>query len=696
MPSINEIVSQLGMQLDEVNEDGSASFTRLSRNGEKTTGKIDARGLAQKLSGMDVSQLPMSSEAAPLSESGLSFGQQVDFIRAKSSKDKIGFLKEKFGEENVRQIDDQISVRGEDGNWRQGSISDGWKGFAVNMSKSLPAMGGATAGGLLGAGIATGLATGPIGWAALAGSAILGSGIGAAIGEATDIATARALGIRNELDATEVAKEIGNEFLLGLTAEAGSIGLRMTPFLFTKALDKIRGASGELVSGTTAAGILKKFYGVSDSTITTALKEGGDVIRPFMMEDDVWNNAVIAGKTSENVSPIIKKAANIIQDLQENTFNRATSVYGVAENNLLKASAGKTVSVENELRAFFEDLRGRGLVDNEGKFIPPRMMAKGDLASAAELKKAYERFVNFAARTKGQFTVQDILDLEKTFRTWGKVGATDSAAIAESAKAVRNYAVQFKSRFMNPAIKELGGDAAENFFKVQEGYSNYLKTHKSINSLLKAADNKHEQLLPILINDGQLQDNLLKYAQSVGMDASQDLRKLKLINAALELNGKIVAKGGASGVTGIAGTTKDIVASPKFTFLKASDTFRRISSKVNEVSNLTPTMAPQAAGTATSNIFDAAAQALIRMPDKNQERQQLKSKSLDQSRLMELNTMGKASQTIRALNPKQKERLLQVPQMMQQLVAPMQEVQQMYQQMTNQLKQQTASKIKGK
>jgi len=161
---------------------------------------------------IDHSKIEMSSPDYAIRESRLSFLDQYKLARAPTERDQYRFLKEQFGEDRVKlNSNNEIVVKDEEGIWSRAGVNSG-------LTSLLSTEGGSIAGMVAGAKIGAGFGSAVPGVGTLIGAA-LGSGLGGVIGKIATIGDAYAAGIRTELDAQEISKELFKDFVLGASGD---------------------------------------------------------------------------------------------------------------------------------------------------------------------------------------------------------------------------------------------------------------------------------------------------------------------------------------------------------------------------------------------------------------------------------------------------------------------------------------------
>lgn len=707
--SVSEmLLNNMNASVDSVNEDGSIDISRQMSDGSTMKIKADpkqAAQLAAKISGQSLDEsmpLQITSPNAPVNDSGLSFGQQVAFVRAKTKSDKLNYLKEQFGADNVKIVGGEPVIKGEDGNWKRGEMSSGWKGAVAGLTEAVPTIGGAIAGsGLASTAAIAGLGLAsltPLGAAIVAGSAIAGAGLGSVVGKASDIATANALGIRNELDAAEVSKELGHEFLLGAAGEGIGLGLQLTPALFSKAMNKIKNLSvnSPAVRNFMADG-MSITTGLDRPTVNMAINHGDDMKGAIQMEvahDIKKVQGAVVGLSPSEMRVNEMLAENLVKPFKE----AGEELYGekLLEASKLALTKGGKIDVKEPISAMLGQMKNAGILDSKGNLIvKTAQMTESDMVRLNKnFKDFFELVQNRVAKTDGNWTLKELLDFEMQTAKLGKVEqALAGGAEEPSLRFIRELiGGTFKPQVEQKMIAKFG-DGIRDFIKFRGDYSKFLDNMDIISAIpnTQAPKTALAKMFAGQNSSTNIQ-SLLDIGKFVGREDAVNtvLQGLQLEYATQQIAGKLFAKEGASGITGFLGKVKDLAISPRVVAPRLGSFINKITSPSIEqkaVEQLMRSSSPLA------DLIRPASQVEMQVWDKLQGRPA--KQKLDQSRVLELSTMGKAVSTFNSLNEKQKQVLYNSPQLMQQLIAPMAQVKQSYQQTAQVLKQQTAQKIKG-
>jgi len=241
-PSVTEYLrTRFNADVKEVNGDGTFNVVRKDSKGNIYEGKVDARAmLMEELTNrgieVDPSKIPLTSPESPVGESSLPFMTQYNLAKAVTAKDKLNYLSQELGKDNVRILGDgRISVKTEDGIWSEGKTNSA-------LSALVSTEGAAIAGSIAGAKI--GAAAGSVfpGAGTVIGGA-LGAGLGAVVGKLASISDAYRMGIRSDFDAKDIGGELAKDFLFAAAGESivGALAKAPSAVKSAKVMDAFEG-----------------------------------------------------------------------------------------------------------------------------------------------------------------------------------------------------------------------------------------------------------------------------------------------------------------------------------------------------------------------------------------------------------------------------------------------------------------------
>lgn len=379
------IASQLGGTVSGVNDDGSVRFKRMNDLGEEEEKTFDLPAMAQA-QGLDLSSLDVkiNSPQSALEESGLSFREQLQFATIPKASERLTFLKEGFGDENVKMDSERGPVvKGEDGVWRKADA-----GILAGLAAEAPTI----AGGIKGA--ALGSTVGPLG-------TVAGGVIGAGLGKLSTIAAAHTAGIRTESDAEDAIQEAGKEMLDSLIWSGGMVGAGRVLKLAKPALGDVAETIGRMVN-------------VPKDAIVTLLKpENTKRVLQFKKEAVAFERSGARG-----LDPMTKAIGRNLRSLMgsaKRSVNKSFDEFNKAMGtNIQKIPKANILDLQNDLRTTF---RAAGLTDNNGRFLRPNEMREGVqqfiVTSDVNKFKKIQGLVDNAARRGGAMSFEDLRTLRR-------------------------------------------------------------------------------------------------------------------------------------------------------------------------------------------------------------------------------------------------------------------------------------------
>ncbi len=378
---------------------------------------VQKAGMADKI---NIGAIPLSSPERPLRGTGLSYMQQVSMARTHTANDQHQFLKDRFGEGNVKKTASGLSVRGDDGEWHTSEVDSS---TAAIFSKS-----GVIAGSIAGAQLAA--AGGPL-------AMVLGAGVGAAVSSMADISEAYAKGIRTDFDAKEVASEVGTEFLIGMAGEGAGQLLMATPAAMHKVFSKLKATLPENMKGPVAE-IASSMNGVDKDLLQHTMNRPTEVIghqkRFIQWADNVGPDAV--GK----LNPLRTEQMELVTQTVESAGDEMQRAYGSALENIaapvkkggfgvdLIAFDGNKIMTELQ-----QQLAPRGLIDAEGNFIANKAVDAGkhgfSTGDINQLRKFYTAVKGSVEQGKGILPAKEVgnITLEEAHNLMKQANALISA-----------------------------------------------------------------------------------------------------------------------------------------------------------------------------------------------------------------------------------------------------------------------------
>lgn len=485
MPSFSDVISQqFGGDVTGIDtEKGTADISMTLPNGKQQSFTVDYKGMKDALAskiGIDPLKFDISSAEAPVKDSALSFMQQVDFSESKTTNDKANYLASRFGKENIKYNKQTggFSVKGQDGVWRQGDMSQGLKGAAANLvgSAGMSSLGMAV-GAEIGAG--AGSVFSPLGTAV---GAALGAGIGGVVGKLTNIGSAHALGIRTDVDLEEISMELGKEFLYGLAGEGimrgGMAAAKATPAAMNKVVNKIKGS----LPDTPAS----KAFITDTMEMTTGVPSSN---WRFMMD----NPEVTTGLQKEVVQWLDKGAEglnpmhNRMIDHIENAVNKVETAKNFAYSEMNKAltSSGKVINIDAAaLKGQFDQmLFSKGLVDDAGTWLSSGERGLSEILNTADINKIKQIHTQLQRATElgkgvlpssavGRLSAEETLKLVR-----GMDDILDVNIMNAMGGQSRQLISQMRSNVLNSVTDALGNAskaAQESFLKNRKAVSDAL------------------------------------------------------------------------------------------------------------------------------------------------------------------------------------------------------------------------------
>lgn len=401
--------------------------------------------------------IQFGSKASPMEQNALGFRDQMDFVTAQSSSDKARLLREKFGKDAVAYDADsgRFSVRDSEG-WK---VADG--GSLAEIGAERKSIAGALMGGALGSAILPGVGT------------VVGGAVGATAGKALSLLEAEKRGIRTDLDAEEVSKELGKEFILnlafGAAAEGVVAGAKVGGKLLKKAWQRVSKGSTEAVQEVIAA---------VDSTLskTDMIDSMTNIKNPTEVSHyiDKTKDWVRAGGQGEN--PVIREMVDATQEVVTGVRKHEQGVFGKVVKDLEPTMKNEKLDFASGFDAVEQQFKSWNLVDQSGKFVDDaaERVASVTQADASRLKEVWTRIQALKKTSdSGQITGNQYLSMK---------GVLDDLAVQADAFAGTGHATPGLARNIlsvragledtfYTSLKAKNPEAASRFFLANQRYA---------------------------------------------------------------------------------------------------------------------------------------------------------------------------------------------------------------------------------
>lgn len=387
--NVDEFLQSQGLSITGVNPDtGKVSVKNIDPNtGNEKVGSFDPRTFL-KARGMNPDEVNViiNRPTTAIEETGLGFLQQMDILFARTPGEQFQFLQKEFGPNNVQRMEDgKLVVKDSDGVWKSAE-----SGFLAGLAKESPTIGFGIAGTIKGATLGLAL---PIPGGAFVG-AIIGGGVGAAMGKITDIAAAEAAGIRTESDADDALSEVGKEFVdaitwgvafgaAGKTLKLAKQGLKSTFLPLTQAMEDWAQTAAQLT-------------GVNARTYRTLFDP--DLSKRVLAMRNRMVRWVRGGE--QGIDPNTTQQINIVQKTMQQAKVNSSAQFDKFQNALDKEGLLQNTKVDlGVMRTKVDELR-KTLFDPDGPIAPivdPRSLNK--------LKKTFDTIIQ-AGRGKQQKSIE--------------------------------------------------------------------------------------------------------------------------------------------------------------------------------------------------------------------------------------------------------------------------------------------------
>jgi hypothetical protein len=535
------------LTVKEINQDGSFKIERTRSDGTSYEANIDAKkflaeSYASRGEKVDLNTLPTTSPETPVKDSGLSFLQQIQFAESKTTKDKLNFLSQEFGSDNVKYsaADRVFRVRKDDGNWYVGDMSDGFKAVGADLlSQTLP-IAASIKGGAMGAAAAAPVSpvAGPFAPLVVAGGAILGAGVGAMVGKAANIGIAHSMGIRTEADAEAISNELGKEFLYGAAGETAGIALKMTPRLLAKTTEKIKGNLLGPRAKQNLAQTLSSFNKLEVADNLMMIEKGREVL-PHQEKYLKWLDTPEA---SRGVNPVYDEMKNIVQTSVEKAKKGIYKEYGDALEPikpLLKHTKLSNDTIFANRKAMMDIVNvynDAGLIDTTTKEFLPKVDTELAKVISNSSRNKLKEVLNIAKKaTRDENTLEDLAVFIRNVDEVLEVGRPGSRF--EIVDEARKRIVQVRSTLENlleDNLRKVNPRRAEDYVALRKKYAaqrNYLD-----NVLGKVDDDKIQKTMQMLASeDGnqEFKQALRSTLKDGGVNADQVFNELALRRTAI-------------------------------------------------------------------------------------------------------------------------------------------------------------------
>lgn len=353
---LEAFAGQLGATVDTVNPDGSVNL--IMQDGSKQQLDVNGYLKSKNIDPLTV-DIKYNSPTSAKEENALGFMDQMEFIKAGTSKQQFALLQRKYGAENVAkdEIDGTLKVKDQSGLWKKADTS--WYNEVIGgLPGTAASIGGTLAGAKMGAAAGTAIAPG---LGTLAGAiigGILGGATSATLAKYGENKAAEAMGIRTEEDLDQMKDELGREFANSViwdtaTLGAGKVLKSMGPVTKGAIADTL----GALVKGTSGADWRVLMRSADDAVkIKALIKEDADVAAKVLSQ---------GGASIETLLPSTKKISSILSSTIENAKKAAESQYedGLKKLNAAGALEFSHLPITNLRNSLVQDLHKAGLVD---------------------------------------------------------------------------------------------------------------------------------------------------------------------------------------------------------------------------------------------------------------------------------------------------------------------------------------------
>ncbi len=316
----------------------------------------------------------INDKDAAIDDAPMGFLDRIQYEVARKPSDKARFLKEKYGKENVYFEPETKSFKVNDrGAWHNAD--------ATGLSGFLGGEGDVIAGSI--AGGAYGSALGPVG-------TVVGAGVGAAVARFGTMEAAKAAGLRSEEEASEVMKELGSEFLLGMGGEVLGLGLKGGVAFVKSARNSMKNMAAKAVtpeSKRVIAQTLEQATGVKAVDNMTWLEAPSEVAE----KQKRLINWEAAGE--KGINPVKQEMADSIQETVMQARNKMYKDYETVFKPLQEITKDVKVDVAPLVQNIGSELKAMGLIDDNLEWIPKeaaRLQSTVNTADVKRIKQTYD------------------------------------------------------------------------------------------------------------------------------------------------------------------------------------------------------------------------------------------------------------------------------------------------------------------
>lgn len=607
--------AQYGMDVLRKNEDGSVRVKYYDSNaGEEVERNLDASGLVKADLGEAgqspelINKVSLSAKNAPLNDVALSFGEQVQFAKAKTNTDKYNALTKFYGKEKVGFNEEQqeFTLRSGDGEWRRVNA-----GFVPELIGS---SGAAIVGGIAGAkaGAAIGGGAGLLGGPAAPVTSPIGAVVGAAIGGVTGamagktmtIAEAHQKGLRTELDYADAAKEIGMEGLMFLGGEAAGYALKHAAQATAKGVVKVLEKGGGVMAGSSPGvrkaqnQVVSMLGGFTDPEVN-AIREMPALYKAGVKAEDEFYAKVISPAQQAlreandpkalqllEEAPSMMRAKQAIQETMEATKKKITQDYGAAYREVMPVMKKVKISGEafdNALASisddpakdtFFQALKKSGVADDAGEGLFKstkfeRASTGGDptkqrLTSLVEHKKLTE--VMSELQTLQRKAKANVLSLDDLHLQSQKINDHLAAGqkFSSEYKRLLSIARSNVENLSQLTINNSNNKALQAFTPIRTKYAEQMTRNRNIGK--KFSDTKLEASIKALLNpesDPAFRATVADYLKEAGVSPTKILNELHLASAIKRSGNWVRPNRTASDIGSVFSAVTTLVQGPK-------------------------------------------------------------------------------------------------------------------------------------
>ncbi len=432
----------------------------------KKTQELDINAIKADVGIPENIPVEINQKSSAVDDSPLGFLDRLEYSQARKPSDKAKYLHEKFGKENVSFEPETKEFKvNKQGAWHNADAT-GLTGF---VGEEGDVIAGAMAGGALGSLI-------PI---PVVGT-VIGAGVGAAVARFGTMKAAEAAGLRSEEEATEVMKEVGKEFLLGMGGEAIGLGVKGGVAFVKgarKAMGNIAAAATTPEARLTVAEILKQATNVKVVDNMTWLEAPAAVAEK--------QTRVVAWKArgEKGINPVKSEMADTIQEGFNKAKDRMYKDYTTVFEPLQEITKNVKVPSDPLINSIGGEFKAMGLIDENRNWIPKeaaRLQETVNTADVRRLKQTYDILRRSVGQTEGtaaqarpNLSFEDALTVKRNFDEILEAAGhynKGSAEITSATKArISGYRNQLKDAIQgalsekNPAAGDLYANMNKKF-----------------------------------------------------------------------------------------------------------------------------------------------------------------------------------------------------------------------------------------